>query len=204
MSFHLDTVISAATASYNYLMAYEFKTYADSFFITVQNVILVGLLWGYEKKKGSLVNKIVIAVLGVLLGVLFLSIPSPDKDFVGKLSFFRAYPQVRSWLRQIDLRQILNLVTTPLIIVSRGSQIWTNFVNKSTGSLSLTTNALQFLGASARIFTVMSGNGGDGALITSNAIAAALSGIIVIQIVSNADAKTATAGKSSVKKAKKQ
>jgi len=200
VSFYLDTVVSTANTVYHYLLKYDFETYADSAFTTVQNLILVLLLWAYEKKQNTdktdlsaRMNKFFTVVCGVLLTMAFLSIPKSIND----VEFFRdnLHPDIKILIRlpyTNDLRKILQLIILPLLVVSRGSQIMQNFINRSTGSLSLITNVLQLLGASARIFTVISGNGGDGALITSNVIAAALSGIIVFQIVSFSDSQTTT------------
>ena len=53
MSFYLDTVVSTANTVYHYLLKYDFETYADSAFTTIQNLILVLLLWAYEKKQNT-------------------------------------------------------------------------------------------------------------------------------------------------------
>lgn len=190
VAFYLDTLVSVTNSVYHYLLQYEFKTYADSVFTTVQNIILVFLLWVYEKKGKSastLLNKISIVSFGVLLSVLFLSIPQSINDI--PLLRDNISPDLKVLMRH-DLRKGLQFLILPLIIISRGSQIAKNFADQSTGSLSLISNMLQFLGASARIFTTISGNGGDGALVTTNAIAAILSGTIVMQILSFESAPT--------------
>ena len=192
VAFYLDTLVSMANWVYHYVQHYAFETYSDSVFTTVQNVVLVLLLWTFEKKgASSFFNKVLIAALGLALTWAAFSIPKTINDE----PFLRQHvpPDVKVLFANVpDLRVILQLLISPLLIISRGSQIWQNIANRSTGSLSLVTNALQFLGASARIFTTISGNGGDGAIIISNIIAASLSGIIVVQIIAFADASDKT------------
>ena len=170
-SFYLDTLVSTFNGTYQYLQGYRFINYADSVFSTVQNGALVLLMWYYSKgaKRPSAVEMGVVVAVGAALTVLALHTP-------------------------VHLRFLLQFVITPLMIWSRGAQIVQNFTTKSTGSLSLITNVLLFLGSSAKIFTIISQNmsakTSDGSLITSNALASILSGIIVIQIISYHDSST--------------
>lgn len=163
-SFYLDTIISTLNGVYMFLKGYSFVAYADSVFSTVQNVILVLLMWTYSDpaNRPSFIGRAAIVCGGAVLMALALHTPA-------------------------DLQYLLQLVIFPLMIWSRGAQIAKNFAAKSTGSLSLVSNLLLFLGASAKIFTIISQNmsnqTSDGSLITSSAIASLLSGTIVIQIL---------------------
>lgn len=168
-SFYLDTLVSTLNGLYMYLKGYSFVGYADSVFSTVQNVVLVLLLWYYGKASSTssapreaIAARVAIVGGWVVLSVLALHTPA-------------------------DLQYLLQLAIFPLMIWSRGAQIAQNFATKSTGSLSLVSNLLLFLGASAKIFTIVSQNmsskTSDGSLITSSAIASLLSGTIVIQIL---------------------
>jgi len=185
VAFYLDTLTSVSNMIYHFLLGYKLENYAESVFTTVQNLILVSLLWAYEGKgstpRTSLASKLLVSLTGILIVALFLSIPKSVND----VEFLRQWlsTDVKVMLSRVDLRNILPFLTVLMLIVSRGTQILRNFFTKSTGSLSLITNSLLFLGASARIFTTLSGIGSDGALITSNGIAALLSGIIVVQIM---------------------
>ena len=185
VAFYLDTLTSISNMVYHFLLGYKLENYAESVFTTVQNLILVTLLWAYEGKgstpRTSLVSKLFVSLTGAFVVALFMSIPKSVND----VEFLREWlsTDIKVMLSRVDLRNILPFLTVLMLVVSRGTQILQNFFTKSTGSLSLITNSLLFLGASARIFTTLSGIGSDGALITTNGIAALLSGIVVVQIL---------------------
>ena len=215
VAFYFDTLVSTSFAAYHFLNPkYSFKMYSDSVFTTVQNLLLVLLLWMYSSAKTkkskdskvkkdqaslavSMLQKLPLVAAYALITTLFLSIPDQSlPELINQHHFLRdnLHPSFKvklAFLNSISLRIVLLVISSGSLVVSRSSQIMQNFTNQSTGSLSLTTNALQFLGASARVFTTLVGEGGsDSALITSHFMAAALSGIVFLQIVTSNDKKT--------------
>lgn len=215
VAFYFDTLVSTSFAAYHFLNPkYSFKMYSDSVFTTIQNLLLVLLLWVYSAKKTKetknskatkdqpslvvqILQKLPLAAAYVLITTLFLSIPDLSlPELINQHHFLRdnLHPSFKvklAFLNSISLRIVLLVISSGSLVVSRSSQIMQNFTNQSTGSLSLTTNALQFLGASARVFTTLVGEGGsDSALISSHVMAAALSGIVCLQIVTSDDKKS--------------
>jgi len=78
--------------------------------------------------------------------------------------------------------QALQTAVIPLIVVSKGIQITTNFRNKSTGQLAMVSVILQLGGCLARIFTSIQETG-DQLVILSFVVAATLNGIIFAQML---------------------
>ncbi|TIB68858.1 hypothetical protein E3Q24_03506 [Wallemia mellicola] len=74
-------------------------------------------------------------------------------------------------------------LSIPLSLASKLPQIFSNYTNKSTGSLSPITTFAQFAGCCVRVLTSIKNANGDIPMTVSFAGAAALNGVLILQIV---------------------
>eukprot|EP01156_Anaeramoeba_ignava_P014692 Anaeramoba_ignava/a610037_62.p1 GENE.a610037_62~~a610037_62.p1 ORF type:complete len:255 (-),score=59.85 a610037_62:20-784(-) len=165
MMFILDSVIVAIPLVYGYLSKFPLTTYGENAFLLIQNLLIVFLIFLFSKK-----TILFFIPFGVISGFIAAS----------------AFGQI-----DIFILQKLQLLSTPLIILSRAPQIYLNFKNKSTGKLSLISTLLAFLGTIVRLFTVIQ-DVKDQLLIISTVTSVVLNGILVLQffIFSNKSEKT--------------
>jgi mannose-P-dolichol utilization defect protein 1 len=84
---------------------------------------------------------------------------------------------------------VLQMLSMSTNMIGRVPQIYANFSASSTGQLSLPTFLLNFLGSVARVFTTLQDAGNDVVMVSNFALAAALNGALVLQILvyGNAD-----------------
>lgn len=75
----------------------------------------------------------------------------------------------------------LYAITIPLSLASKIPQIYTNFINKSTGQLSVFAVLNYFAGTTARVFTTMT-ELDDPLMLIGNLLASILNGVLVIQV----------------------
>mmetsp|Transcript_8394 Transcript_8394/g.14237 ORF Transcript_8394/g.14237 Transcript_8394/m.14237 type:complete len:245 (-) Transcript_8394:259-993(-) len=158
MAFYTELPLSGTNVCYNILQGNPFSTYGEQVFISIQNAILILLLWSYMPVKPS-----VVFMLGMIL--FFVAV------FVGALSLPAEY------------QQILPLLSIPLMLFARLSQIVNNFKLKTTGQLSLITTLLNFIGGVARVFTTIQQVGYDYSLLSGFAASILTSGILLLQMV---------------------
>jgi len=129
-SYWMETVGYTITFSYNFNSGFVFSTYGETAFILVQNIIIIYLIYSYQRK----INQnffLALLAYGVFLVVFVTGLPG-----LKTLSFFQS-------------------LTIPLFTVSKIPQIWNNFQKKSIGALSFLTVFMQFGGSAARIFTTI-------------------------------------------------
>lgn len=74
-------------------------------------------------------------------------------------------------------------LSIPLSLASKLPQIFSNYRNKSTGSLSPITTFAQFAGCCVRVLTSIKNANGDIPMTVSFAGAAALNGVLILQII---------------------
>jgi len=142
--------------AYNVQKGYNFSTYGETTFVFAQNLILVYLILYYNNK----LRIFPIALVGFL-------------GLTGLLGF--VFPV---WVSDLTF----TYTNAPLTIISRLPQIYTNYVNRSTGALSGVTYFMQFAGAIARIFTTLHQTG-DLVSLLGYSVAAFLNGVIFSQIL---------------------
>jgi len=128
LSLMIETFGFAINCTYFYRKAYPISTYGESFVILAQNILLLLLIWIYNKQI-NITN-----IIGLLIAILSVL-----------LSFTDNVP--------MNLIEILYSSQILLILGSKLPQILTNLKNKSTGELAFITTALQFGGTCARLFT---------------------------------------------------
>eukprot|EP01024_Parvocaulis_polyphysoides_P037343 TRINITY_DN3327_c0_g2_i1.p2 TRINITY_DN3327_c0_g2~~TRINITY_DN3327_c0_g2_i1.p2 ORF type:complete len:203 (+),score=11.13 TRINITY_DN3327_c0_g2_i1:228-836(+) len=119
----------AATYIYNLRHAYMFSTYGDVVSILIQDVIIVALICTYEKVNFGLFLKSFVAVIFTILMCSILPL-----DYVG-------------WLQMST--------TVILAFGSKVPQIMLNIQWGDSGELALTTQLLNVIGNSIRVFTTV-------------------------------------------------
>ncbi len=155
-SFLIDTFGYTYNLAAHYRQHYPLSTYGDFVVLMAQNYLLLYLCYAYRGRSAR--------GLVTLVG------------FVALLGFFC------SDQCPLEIVQTLTLINVPVVFVSRLPQIYANYTNKSTGTLSALSSWGVFLGASARIFTTLQDV--DSVNILLGYIASAvLNGIIAVQIL---------------------
>jgi hypothetical protein len=155
----LELVVFLNTIAYSYRHGYPFSTYGEGVFISLQNLVIIYLIFEYGKGAKSGFYGILIVYAVVTCAFLFL-------------------PQVVP----LSLLVTLQTVNIPINIASRIPQIYQIWADQSAGQLALATWALSFAGTLARIFTTMQETK-DSTLLLAYSIAALLNGTICAQIL---------------------
>ncbi|EUB63439.1 Mannose-P-dolichol utilization defect 1 protein [Echinococcus granulosus] len=123
----LELLCYTATSSYSFYRKFPFSTYGDATFLLVQSAIISFLTISWE--------------ISYLYGITFLS------SYVCFVAYTLS-PAV-----ELSLLTLMQAANTPVILFSRGLQIYANFRNGSTGQLSAISVWLMAAGSLARIFT---------------------------------------------------
>lgn len=156
-AIYSEAAISIGTVTYNILQKNPFSSYGESVFILVQNIILVVLLWIFQKPPAKLSSMLIITVVFLIAVIICLNLPT-------------------------QFQFILPLMSLPLQVTGSASQVVQNFKNKSTGQLSLITVLLTFVGCCLRVFTTITEVGYDLPLLSGFVLGVLLSGILIFQV----------------------
>lgn len=154
VAFLLETFCCLVTVSYNLKLEFPFSTWGESFFISLQLIIMLVQYFYYTQS----------ALLSLLTPVL-----------VPGLCYAMTH------LTQEHLALLL-ACAIPLMACSKIFQIWSNFSNGHTGQLSFATSLLNFLGTLARLFTVLQ-EVEDVLILVNIGTVFALNTIIVLQFI---------------------
>ncbi|KAI9318534.1 hypothetical protein BX666DRAFT_1835441, partial [Dichotomocladium elegans] len=155
-SFVLETLACCITFSYNWRQSNPFSTYGESFFLMIQNILISLMVLFYNRRYGATAG-------GLIAYLLFLS-------------FLTSATLVPSWLMAS-----LYAITIPLSLASKVPQIYTNYVNRSTGQLSVFAVFNYFFGTTARVFTTVM-ELDDPLMLFGNLLASILNGVLVVQV----------------------
>jgi len=156
----LELVMYLIGWSYSFRRGFAFNTYGESAFMSVQDLVIVTLIFLFN--KGLSLQFFAIITLYAATTYAFLFNPMQ--------------------LVPMEVIVTLQQFTIPILIASRIPQIIGNFSAKSTGQLAFVTCLLNFLGSAARVFTTIQETQ-DTTLLACFVIAVLLNGIIVTQII---------------------
>lgn len=158
LSMYIEIFLFVFNAMYSYHKKAPFSTYGENVIILIQSLTILLLAWKYSKKGVSIVQKtlFLIALTGTIYACITENVSDKVWDLIGSSSI-------------------------PLLTVSRISQIWNSFKTKSTGSLSMFTFILSFLGNVARVFTTVT-ESFDILILLMYLYAAFLNLVIIVQI----------------------
>lgn len=153
-SFLLETCAYQIVMVYNMRLHNPFSTYGEVLFMTLQNIIICVLIVWYTKEKH-------------LSGV----------TCAGFLGIFAILIIVPSWCMAL-----LYAAQIPIGLASKLPQIRANYLNQSTGQLSVFAILNYFAGTTARAFTTWT-ELDDPIMLGGNLLASVLNGILVLQLI---------------------
>ncbi|KAI9472460.1 MAG: hypothetical protein EXX96DRAFT_357182 [Benjaminiella poitrasii] len=155
-SFLLETCAYLIVLLYNTRLHHPFSTYGEVLFMTLQNIIITLLIVRYNDRQPRRTTMALVVLLAV--AVIFLTV-------------------VPSWLMLL-----LYAAQIPIGLASKIPQIRANYLNQSTGQLSVFAVLNYFLGTTARAFTTWT-ELDDPIMLGGNLIASFLNGILVLQLI---------------------
>uniref|UniRef100_A0A6B2LIX0 Mannose-P-dolichol utilization defect 1 protein homolog n=1 Tax=Arcella intermedia TaxID=1963864 RepID=A0A6B2LIX0_9EUKA len=155
--FVMELIGYVITVTYNIVNEFPFSTWGETFFVTIQNVVILYLIEAYTTK-----NFFQLFALFGGLGAFLIS------ALIGVLPY--------------KILSTLQMATIFIFSSSRIPQISSNFKNKSTGQLSMVTFLLSFVGGLARIFTTIQ-EVDDMIILVTFIIATILNGTVFFQIL---------------------
>ncbi|KAJ1983754.1 hypothetical protein H4R34_001086 [Dimargaris verticillata] len=156
-AFALETASLLTTVSYNHRGAFPFSTYGESFFLSLQNLIILMLLFAYRSRQAGALVALAVA------SVATYALNTP------------------AWVGT-PLLATLQAATIPISLASRIPQIVTNYRNGHTGQLAAFTVFNSFLGCAVRVFTTLH-EVQDPILLLGFILATCLHGILSFQML---------------------
>ncbi|KAL5961360.1 Mannose-P-dolichol utilization defect 1 protein [Taenia solium] len=152
----LELLCYTATSSYSIYHKFPFSTYGDATFLLIQSAVISFLTISWE--------------MSYLCGLAFLS------TYVCFVAYTLS-PAV-----ELSLLTLMQAANTPVILFSRGLQIYANFRNGSTGQLSAISVWLMAAGSLARIFTSIQETG-DMLVILNFVVSSFVNIVLSVQII---------------------
>lgn len=152
-SFLLETVAYQIVLVYNLRLHNPFSTFGEVLFMTLQNIIICLLIAYYHMQAKHIMS---FFCLFSLLFVLLVAVPN--------------------WLMAL-----LYAAQIPIGLASKIPQIRSNYLNQSTGQLSIFACLNYFIGTTARAFTTFT-ELDDTVMLTGNLLASFLNAILVFQL----------------------
>lgn len=152
-----EVIMYSNGALYGVLTKAPFTAYGETLCVASQTICLALLLWHYN--KASTTSKA--SAVGFYVAYLLLSILVLPPQYYSLLI-------VCNW---------------PALIISRGSQIRKNALDKHTGTQSVITHLMNLTGSLVRIATTMKEIGMDTALLCGYSLSVLLNAILVLQCI---------------------
>jgi len=164
----LELFPCATIMGYSVANTFPFSAWGESLFMALQTLIIAFLICSYGGQTAK--------------GVTFA------------LAYCALVAAMLQGMIPVETLAVLQLSNVPIIVVSRLIQVMANFQNGHTGQLSMVTVFMMFAGGVARIFTSMQETG-DLILIFQFSVGAAMSGILLFQLMYYKDATAALSKK---------
>lgn len=158
LSYFLETIAASITFGYNYRFGNPFSTYGETFFIILQNLMVLTLLGAIRRQLANY------AFLFLLYSIFLVSLVLPD--YLGDNTLLS-----------------MQAITIPLGMISRLPQIWSIWRRRSTGQLSALTCFALFAGSTARVFTCYQETRHDFILLLSYLMTAMLNATVMVQML---------------------
>jgi mannose-P-dolichol utilization defect 1 len=156
VGYILETLGYIITLAYNVRLRFPFSTYGETAFISVQNILILLLVFHFAGKDVPALGALGVAAAG-------------------------AYALFDPKLVSYNYLQILQGLSIPLSLASKVPQIYTNYRNGSTGQLSAFTVFNYLAGSAARVFTTMT-EVNDPFIFWGFIVAAALNAVLAGQM----------------------
>uniref|UniRef100_A0AC35TQE2 Mannose-P-dolichol utilization defect 1 protein homolog n=1 Tax=Rhabditophanes sp. KR3021 TaxID=114890 RepID=A0AC35TQE2_9BILA len=152
----LALIAATGTAAYSYSSGFVFSQWGDSLFVAIQIAVIIMQILFYSSQS-AFAFAFLAACWATFLAIAYNYIP-------------------------FSVLTLLQTATIPIMVISKGIQIYENQKNKSTGVLSFISATLSLAGCLARVFTSIQETG-DNLIIVSFGIAALLNGVIFAQFL---------------------
>ncbi|KAF9903444.1 hypothetical protein EC991_003817 [Linnemannia zychae] len=143
LSYLLETLACIIGLAYNIRHGHPFSTYGETFFVAIQDIIILGLMLHYRKKNTWAL--VVIFSFFLLANVLGNTTQLVQDDGYVVTSFFISE----------KTSTFLQKSIVPITLLSKIPQILENYRNKSTGQLSAFAVFNYFAGSLARVYTTL-------------------------------------------------
>ena len=159
-SVYAETIMYANAAFYSLLRGNPFTAWGENGILTVQCLVVCTLLWKYKDDPKITVQQQFYAMAAFstyLIGVFHILQP--------------------------EYYYLLLSVNQPVMIYSRGVQIYTFYTCKHTGSMSLVTTTMNLVGSLIRTVTTIGEVGYDWALLSGYLMSICLNGTQVAQFM---------------------
>lgn len=154
-TFLIETFGYTYNLAAHYRQDYPLSTYGDFFVLILQNYFILYLYYMYTNRT--------------------------QMGFAVIAAFFASLVLFCSPLFPLELLQFMILGNVAVVVLGRTPQVYSNFVNGSTGALSIITCWGIFLGACARIFTTLQDIDSFN-ILAGYLSSAVLNGIIAFQV----------------------
>ncbi len=158
---YLDVLSFTPGPVYNTLQQRPFFTYGEQLIVLAQNVVLVAMMWAFAEKgaqgSASLAQRLLLTVAWGGFAAALFNAP-------------QAY-----W-------HYMPIAAAVFAASGRVPQVLQNFSQGHTGTLSVFTFFLQFVGGAARVFTNLHETG-DLSMVAGQVIGMSLSALVLFQIV---------------------
>ncbi|KAF9356752.1 hypothetical protein BGX26_004814 [Mortierella sp. AD094] len=142
-SYLLETLACVIGIAYNIRLGHSLSTYGEAFFVTIQNLIILGLMLHYNgKNTWAFIILSSFLLLGNILGRTSQLVQS---DGTVVTSFFISK----------DILDFLQTSAIRINLLSKIPQIIENYKNKSTGQLAAFAVFNYFAGSLARVYTTL-------------------------------------------------
>ncbi|KAG7351072.1 PQ loop repeat domain containing protein [Nitzschia inconspicua] len=158
-SLYGEAVVYANGSLYGYLLQYPFSSYGENVSLLCQNIVLIGMAWGFSKKTPTPISiqEQLLVVMGFVVYILAVLSYIPE-----------------------SYRYMLMSSTWPVMLYARGTQVWETFRVQHTGNLSIVTTSMNLVGSLIRILTTIQETG-DLVVLGGYLLSGGLSFIMFVQ-----------------------
>jgi len=156
ISVYLESSSMIAMVFYNFQRGNDISTYGDNISATIQNIMIVFLIWYYGMKSLGFQHIALVSVMFLLFGTGLMFCPV---EYFGHIAIY----------------------ATVIMTISKIPQIIQNYQKKNIGVQSWVTQLTAFLGVLAKLFICITETGDDVYLMAGNITAVALNGTLMIQ-----------------------
>ena len=155
-SVYGDVIMYANAAIYGMLQGFPITAYGENVALLLQSFVVVALAWKFTPNQSPLEPLVAILVFGMYyMGSVYVL---PD-----------------------EYQFVLTGSITPVLLYSRGFQIWENYKYKHTGTQAIVTLGMNTLGGIVRIGTILAEVGWDIPVLMGYATGVALSVMLLAQ-----------------------
>mmetsp|Transcript_3517 Transcript_3517/g.5994 ORF Transcript_3517/g.5994 Transcript_3517/m.5994 type:complete len:265 (-) Transcript_3517:1992-2786(-) len=154
-SIYGDVIMYSNTALYGILQGFPVTAYGENLALLGQSLVIVVLAWKFSKTPFTESLLAIVCIAAYWLGSMYV-LPS-------------------------EYQYLLMASITPVLLYSRGSQVWENWVDKHTGTQAIATLVMNTAGGIIRIGTTIAEVGWDIPVLTGFGTGVFLSILLLIQ-----------------------